>query len=74
MVHGLLTVVASLVKHKALGRLSFCSCSAWTQQMLLSGARAGSVVVVQGYSCLKALGIFPILGLNLCPLHWQADS
>ena len=32
-----------------------------------------SVVVVHGLSCSIACGIFPDLGSNLCPLHWQAD-
>ena len=36
--------------------------------------RAGSVVVAHGPSCSAACGIFPDQGLNLCPLHWQADS
>ena len=36
--------------------------------------RAGSVVVPHGPSCSAACGIFPDQGLNLCPLHWQADS
>ena len=36
--------------------------------------RAGSVVVAHGASCSVACGIFPDQGLNLCPLHWQADS
>ena len=35
---------------------------------------AGSVVVAHGPSCSAACGIFPDQGLNLCPLHWQADS
>ena len=34
----------------------------------------GSVVVEHGLSCFVACGIFPDQGLNLCPLHWQADS
>ena len=33
-----------------------------------------SVVVVHRFSCSTACGIFPDQGLNLCPLHWQADS
>ena len=33
-----------------------------------------SVVVARGLSCSAACGIFPDQGLNLCPLHWQADS
>ena len=34
----------------------------------------GSVVVVLGLSYPETCGIFPDQGLNLCPLHWQADS
>ena len=34
----------------------------------------GSVAVVHGLSCSVACGIFPDQGLNLCLLHWQADS
>ena len=34
----------------------------------------GSVVVEYGLCCSKACGIFPDQGLNLCLLHWQADS
>ena len=36
--------------------------------------RAGSVIVAHGPSCSTARGILPDQGLNLCPLHWQADS
>ena len=32
----------------------------------------GSVVL--GLSCSAACGIYPDQGLNLHPLHWQADS
>ena len=46
----------------------FPRCSAWA-----AGARA-SVVVALGLSCSVACGILPDQGLNLCPLHWQADS
>ena len=34
----------------------------------------GSVVVALGLSCSVAGGIFPDLGSNLFPIHWQADS
>ena len=34
----------------------------------------GSIVVANGLSCSTACGIFPDQGLNLCRLHWQADS
>ena len=30
--------------------------------------------VAHQLTCSAAYGIFPALGLNLCPLHWQADS
>ena len=43
-------------------------CEAWAL-----GVRA-SVVVAHGLSCSMVCGIFPDQGLNLCPLHWQADS
>ena len=33
-----------------------------------------SVVLVQRFSCPMAFRIFLDQGLNLCPLHWQADS
>ena len=36
--------------------------------------RTGSVIVAHGPSCSAACGIFPDLGSNPCPLHWQADS
>ena len=36
--------------------------------------RTGSVVVAHGPSCSAACGIVPDQGLNLCPLHQQADS
>ena len=34
----------------------------------------GSFVVTHWLSCSEACGIFPDQGLNLCPLHWKADS
>ena len=37
-------------------------------------AHAGSVAVVHDLSRSEARGISPYQGLNLCPLHWQADS
>ena len=36
--------------------------------------RAGSAIVAHGPSRSMACGIFPDQGLNLCPLHWRADS
>ena len=34
----------------------------------------GSVVVVHGFSCSVACGVFPDQGSNPCPLHWQVDT
>ena len=34
----------------------------------------GSLIRAHRLSCSGACGIFPDLGLNLCLLHWQADS
>ena len=36
--------------------------------------RVASVTVTQGLSGPLVCGIFPDLGLNLCPLHWQEES
>ena len=33
-----------------------------------------SVVMMHGFSCSTACGIFPDQRLNWCPQHWQADS
>ena len=33
-----------------------------------------SVAVAHGLSCSRACGIFPDQEMNLCLLHWQADS
>ena len=40
-----------------------------------TGSRhAGSAIVAHGPSRSAARGILPDQGLNLCPLHWRADS
>ena len=41
---------------------------------LQSLQHAGSVIVVHGYCCPVACGIFPDQGSNPGPLHWQVDS
>ena len=47
----------------------------WVQWFRLTGLQsAGSVVVVHGLTCSAARGNLPDQGLNLCLLHWQADS
>jgi len=67
-VHGLLIVVASLaVEHRLLDTRA----SVVAAHGLYS---SGSVVVVHRLSCSVACRIFLDRGLNLCPLHWQADS
>ena len=56
---------------------SLCGSSCCRARALDSRA---SVVAAHGLSrgvglgCSMACGIFPDQGLNLCPLHWQADS
>ena len=44
------------------------SCSSRAREHRLSS------FVAPGLSCSAACGIFPDQGLNLCLLHWQADS
>ena len=58
--------------------LSSRRCKDFSLQWLLlwnshSRARA-SVVTAGGLSCPGACGIFPVHGLNPCPLHWQMNS
>ena len=48
----------------ALGCLDFISCSSWARQLWCRGFTAPR----------QACGIFLDQGLNLCLLHWQADS
>ena len=70
-VRGLSLVVAS-GGHSS----SRCMGLSLSQPLLLWSTvsrRAGSVVVAHRPSCSAACGIFPDQGLNLCPLHWQAD-
>ena len=49
-------------------------CSGFSRGGAWALAHVGSVAVVLGLSCSTACGIFPDQGLNLCLLHWQADS
>ena len=62
-VHGLLTVVTSLIAERELQAHGF----QWLQHV-------GSVVVVHRLSCFAVCGIFLDKGLDPCPLHGQADS
>ena len=60
---------------RLLSRCSSCFSLQWLLLLQSIGSRAGvSVAVVHRLSCPKACGIFPYLGLDLCPLRWQADS
>ena len=68
-----LSLVAASGGHSS----SRCAGLSLSRPLLLrstSSRRTGSVVVAHGPSCSMACGIFPDQGLNLCPLHWQADS
>ena len=62
VVHGLLTVAASLVAEGGP--------RAEAQQL----QHTGSVAVAFGLSCPMVCGIFLPQGSNLCPPHWQVDS
>ena len=68
-----LSLVAASGGHSS----SRCAGLSLSRPLLLlstSSRHTGSVVVAHGPSCSAACGIVPDQGLNLCPLHWQADS
>ena len=46
----------------------------WRSGLLSSLLTVASLTGDRGLSCPSACGIFPGQGLNLCSLHWQADS
>ena len=51
------------------------SCASWAlERGLKKILRHDIVIVVQGLSCSVACGIFSEQGLDLCSLHWHADS
>ena len=62
VVHGLLIAVASLAEQRLQGT--------WAQGFWSTG----SGVLVRGFSCSVACGVFLDQGSNLCLLHWQIDS
>ena len=64
---GLSLVVAS-------GGYSSLWGAGFSLRWLLLLQSTGSVFMVHRLSCSAARGIFPDQGMNLCPLHWQADS
>ena len=73
---GLLSICAVQASH--CGVISFrstgsraCGCSSCSSR---APDHRLSSVVAHGLSCSAACGILPDQGLNLCLLHWQADS
>ena len=75
VVCGLLVAVASLVAEHGLQVCGLQQLWHMGSVVMAHGLQSsGSVVVVHGLSCSTACGIIPDQGLNLCPLHWQADS
>lgn len=61
---------------QAPGHTGFSSCNTWTQQLWHAGLQ-GRVPnsFSTGASCSMTCGILPrVRGLNLCLLHWQAES
>ena len=50
-------------------------CGMWASVFAVLGFYSISLIVVaHRLSCSEACGIFPDPGLNLCLLHWQADT
>ena len=65
----------SLVAVHRLLMLQSIGSRAWTSVVAVPGLKnTGSSVVAQGLTCSNACDIFLDEGLNLCLLHWQADS
>ena len=59
---------------RALGQVSFSSCSRWASVVVAPRFyNTGPVVVVPRLSCSTACGIFPDQGTNPCLLHWLVD-
>ena len=71
VLRGLLIAVASLVGSRVQALVVVARGSVLVAPGLWS---THSVVVVHRLSCCAACGIFADQGLNLCLLHWQADS
>lgn len=55
------------------GLVAVCGVISLAADHRLQGTGA-AVVASHGLSCVSAFGIFPDQALNLCLLHWQADS
>ena len=72
-VHGLSPVMASRGYSVAAVHGLLIVVASLVVEHGLQGTQA-SVVVAHGLSCQVVCGIFPDWGLNLFPLHWQADS
>ena len=54
----------------------FSSCSAQASLVVEHRQALGHrlIFALHGFSCSAACGLLPDQGLNLCLLHWQADS
>ena len=73
-VYGLLMVAASPAAEHRLYSVKAWLWLVGSVVMTRGPWSAGSVVVEHGLSCPAACRIFPDLGSNPCPLHWQVDS
>ena len=74
---GLLSICGGQASH--CGGFSYCGAKAlgaWGSVVVVPGLYrlTGSIVVAHRLSCPVACRIFLDRGLNLCLLHWQADS
>ena len=74
VVRGLFAVASHVAGHRLRGSRA----SAFVARGSVAAApglqSTGSADVVHGLGCSVACGIFLDQGLNLCLLHWQADS
>ena len=62
----LIVVVALVAEHRLWGM--------WASVFVAPGLwKTGLIVVVHGFSCSAARGIFPNQRANSCLLHWQVD-
>jgi len=74
VVHGLLSVLASLVLHGLWGARSPVVATHGSGIAALGLLSTGSIVVAHRLSCFEACGISPDRGSNPYLLHWQANS
>ena len=65
---------AHLVQLQPPGRFSDLDICTGYRHVLMEGIPFSAGIVAYGLSCSEECGIFPDQRLNLCLLHWQADS